>query len=234
MANVTVPYSGYGAAHFEKLDNWLNDFLLAGSDPEMFTFPMVLEENIAFQRFQVVGKNVRGRLEPVVVTVVDHYSVSGAAIANAGSGGTTGAAVVTGTTGTGTKFQADVTIAGGQITAINDIKVQGDYTALPTNPATEPVTGGGLVGATLNLTMQTVEVPTYSVPPCAITTQSYTSAVGEVTTSQPVFLGGCFNIYALVFDASFTDDNLKLNVFFGAPSPTTIVLKTRPSGAPLT
>lgn len=234
MSNVSIPYPQLGVASFQKMDNWLNTFLLAGSDPDIFTYPLVMEENIAFSQFQVVGRNARNRLEPVVATAVDHYSVSAATIAAAGSGGTDGAAVVTGTTGTGTKFQADITISGGEITAINDIKVQGDYTVAPTNAAAEPVTGGGLTGAELNLTVNTVEVAAYSVPPCGITTQAYTTAVGEVMTSQPIYMAGCFNVDALVFDASFTDDTLKLNTFFGAPTPTSIVLKTRPSGAPLT
>lgn len=77
--------------------------------------------------------------------------VANPTIAAAGSGGTNGAAVVTGTTGTGTKFQANVTIAGGAITAVNSVAVAGAYTAMPTTLAAEPVTGAGLTGATLNL-----------------------------------------------------------------------------------
>ncbi len=72
---------------------------------------------------------------------------------NAGTGGTNGTATVAGTTGTGTKFQASVTIASGAISAINSITVPGLYTVSPTNPYSEPVTGGGLTGAILNLTM---------------------------------------------------------------------------------
>jgi hypothetical protein len=81
------------------------------------------------------------------------YYVSAASINNPGSGGTNGVQTVTGTTGTGTKFTASVTIAGGVITAINSITLQGNYSALPTNSYAEPVTGGGLTGATLTLIM---------------------------------------------------------------------------------
>lgn len=80
------------------------------------------------------------------------YFLQAAAINNAGSGGTNGTQTVTGTTGTGTKFQASVTIAGGIITVINSVTVAGNYTVLPTLVG-EPVTGASLTGATLNLAM---------------------------------------------------------------------------------
>lgn len=81
------------------------------------------------------------------------YNVQSATVAAGGSGGTNGTQTVTGTTGTGTKFQASVTIAGGAITAILSITVAGAYTVLPTNLSAEPVTGASLTGATLALAM---------------------------------------------------------------------------------
>jgi hypothetical protein len=113
------------------------------------------------------GPNVIGGVFQAPVTESDYSgSINGtvisATIASAGTGGTTGTSTVTGTTGTGTLFQASVTISGGAITGINGITVGGVYTATPTNPAAEPVTGGGLVGATLNLTMQ--GLPTQVMP----------------------------------------------------------------------
>lgn len=84
------------------------------------------------------------------------YFVQNAAVTAGGSGGTNGAATVTGTTGTGTKFQASVTISGGAITAVNSISVQGAYTALPSNLNAEPVTGASLAGATLSLAMSSL------------------------------------------------------------------------------
>jgi hypothetical protein len=88
-----------------------------------------------------------------VCTVTTNGSVASATITAPGSGGTNGTQTVTGTTGTGTKFQASVTVAGGAITAIIAITVAGNYTANPTNPAAEPVTGASLTGAQLNLTI---------------------------------------------------------------------------------
>jgi hypothetical protein len=81
------------------------------------------------------------------------YSVQNAAVNAGGSGGTNGTQTVTGTTGTGTKFQASVTVSGGAITAVLSITVAGSYSALPTNLNAEPVTGASLSGATLSLAM---------------------------------------------------------------------------------
>lgn len=84
------------------------------------------------------------------VTVATTKVVS-ATIASPGSAGVNGTAIVTGTTGTGTKFQAAVTIAGGAISEITSISVGGSYTVNPTLLTAEPVTGGSLTGATLNI-----------------------------------------------------------------------------------
>ena len=78
------------------------------------------------------------------------YAVQSASINAPGTGGTSGTQTVTGTTGTGTKFQASVTVSGGGITAVLSISVAGSYTVLPTLIG-EPVTGASLSGATLNL-----------------------------------------------------------------------------------
>jgi hypothetical protein len=89
---------------------------------------------------------------------VTSTQVLSAAITAGGSGGTNGTQTVTGTTGTGTRFQASVTVAGGAITAIGSITVPGNYTAAPTNLNAEPVTGAGLTGATLAIGMGALAV----------------------------------------------------------------------------
>lgn len=81
------------------------------------------------------------------------YAVQSASINTAGSGGVNGAQLVTGTTGTGTKFQASVTVTGGAITAVLTIAVAGAYSVLPSVPTNEPVTGAGLTSASLSLVM---------------------------------------------------------------------------------
>lgn len=76
------------------------------------------------------------------------------AVVNAGgSGGSNGAVTITGTTGTGTKFQATGTISGGALTGALTVTVVGDYSVNPTSLAAEPVTGGSLAGATVTLVM---------------------------------------------------------------------------------
>lgn len=77
--------------------------------------------------------------------------VANPTITAGGSGGTNGAVTLTGTTGTGTKFQLTGTIAGGVLTAITGISVAGAYNAMPSSLTAEPVTGGSLTGATVNL-----------------------------------------------------------------------------------
>lgn len=80
--------------------------------------------------------------------------VVSATVAAAGSGGTPGTQTVTGTTGTGTKFQASVTVdGGGAISAVLSITVAGSYTVNPTAITQEPVTGASLAGAKLSVVM---------------------------------------------------------------------------------
>src|SRR5574337_220917 len=83
-----------------------------------------------------------------VVRIATAKVVSVAAIENAGSGGTPGAAVLTGTTGTGTKVQLNVTIGGlGQLVSINSIAVAGSYSVDPYTAIygfeTDQLSGGG-------------------------------------------------------------------------------------------
>lgn len=76
-----------------------------------------------------------------------------ASIVNAGTGGTSGTVTLTGTTGTGTPFQVTGVIGpNGNLISVGAVTVTGPYTVLPTDINNEPVTGGGLVGATLALT----------------------------------------------------------------------------------
>ena len=139
--------------------------------------------------------------------VVATTKVIAAAVQTGGTGGANGAQTVTGTTGTGTPFQASVTVSGGAITAVNSITVAGSYTANPTIYTNtyyvgvwpyghyqtdryyiEPVTGAGLVGAKLYIQMgvATVNVSlggVYSKNPIAgAFTQALTSGGGTGAT----------------------------------------------------
>lgn len=85
---------------------------------------------------------------------ITHTQLASATITAGGTGGTPGAVVLTGTTGTGTKFQIAGTISGGGVlTSLGAISVVGDYTVNPSVLTAEPVTGGALTGCTLNVKM---------------------------------------------------------------------------------
>ena len=89
---------------------------------------------------------------PAVVTVATTEVVGTPIIHNNGSGGTPGNQILTGTTGTGRKFQLNVTISGGgNLSSINSVADPGSYTANPTSLFGEPLTGAGLVGASVDL-----------------------------------------------------------------------------------
>lgn len=121
-----------------------------------------------------------------VLTVATTKVVS-ATVQAGGTGGTNGTQTVTGTTGTGTHFQASVTVALGAITAVLSITVAGSYTVNPTSIAAEPVTGAGLTGAALTVVMgvntATVSTPgSYTVLPSSPVAQASTSGSGTGAT----------------------------------------------------
>ena len=74
-------------------------------------------------------------------------------IVAAGSGGTNGPVVIAGTTGSGSLVRLNGTISGGALVSLDSVNAYGVYATNPTNLASEPVTGGGLVGAAISLTM---------------------------------------------------------------------------------
>ncbi|HQT65344.1 MAG TPA: hypothetical protein PLO16_12610 [Acidocella sp.] len=155
-----------------------------------------------------------------------------------GSGGTNGTQTVTGTTGTGTRFQAIVTVSGGTITQVNSISIAGAYTVNPTNPANEPITGGGLTGAALGLSMGvgtfTITAPGVFTanPSGAGFSQGSTSGTGTGAT----FSNAVFAPYATTFQSvgnysvypsnpvsqsatSGTGVGAKFNLTFGTTEP---------------
>lgn len=87
------------------------------------------------------------------ILAVQSTQVIAATVVSGGTSGTDGSVTITGTTGTGTKFQATGTISGGALTGALTVVTNGSYTVNPTNLTAEPVTGGGLAGATVSLSM---------------------------------------------------------------------------------
>lgn len=128
---------------------------------------------------------------PVSLTLLTTKVSALPGITNAGTGGTPGTATVTGTTGTGTKFQATVTISpGGIITSVDSLILPGSYTVNPASLTNAPVTGGGLTGAQLSILMG---VNTFTItnpgvftnnPFAGQFTQNTTSGIGVGATFQ--------------------------------------------------
>lgn len=129
------------------------------------------------------------------VVVVSTTRVVSATVAAGGSGGTDGTQTVTGTTGTGTPFQASVTVSGGAITAVLSITVPGSYTVNPTSLSNEPVTGASLSGAQLAVVMgvDTIAITNAGVftanPSGGALTQASSSGSGTGATFQQAILG---------------------------------------------
>ncbi len=129
-----------------------------------------------------------GTFSAAAVLTVATTEVVSATVAAGGASGTPGTQTVTGTTGTGTKFQASVTVdGGGAISAVLSITVAGSYTVNPTDIAVEPVTGAGLVGAQLAVVMgvdtATVTTPgVYTVLPSNPVSQGSSSGSGTGAT----------------------------------------------------
>jgi hypothetical protein len=124
---------------------------------------------------------------PVIPAIVTVFTTRAddITLVNPGSGGTPGTHTITGTTGAGTPFTANVVInASGHISSIIGFLNNGAYTTNPTNPSLEPVTGAGLTGAIVSVTMG---VGTFAVtlqgiytgnPPGGTFTQASTSGTG--------------------------------------------------------
>lgn len=177
------------------------------------------------------------QISPSIVTVTSTQVVS-ATIASAGTGGMDGTQIVTGTTGTGTLFQASVTVEGGVIINVDTIVVRGNYTVNPTVPSNEPVTGGGLTGAALNLQIgilafSITTAGTFSANPTGNTfTQASTSGAGLGATFQFGLFGpltvsfsdpGNYTVFPTnpVNQASTTGEGLgvQFNVSSGSSAP---------------
>lgn len=87
------------------------------------------------------------------IGIVATQVISATVAAGGGSCANGASQTVTGTTGTGTKFQALVTVSGNAIIAVNSISVAGVYTVNPTVLTAEPVTGVSCSGSQLSVVM---------------------------------------------------------------------------------
>lgn len=128
-----------------------NDNYVAGSTSQLATLALNAAGTNNYAPNDTINLTGGTQTTPAQLIVATTQVVS-ATVAAGGTGGTPGTQTVTGTTGTGTKFQASVTVSGGgAITAVLSITVAGSYTVNPTSPTVEPVTGASLTGAQLNV-----------------------------------------------------------------------------------
>jgi hypothetical protein len=163
------------------------------------------------------------------VTVATTKVVS--AVANAaGSGGTNGQCIVTGTTGSFRKVRVNVTINGGAISAVGAIWDPGAYSTNPTNLTAEPVTGCGLSSATLTLKMGVstsvlTQPGSYSSMPSNPVAQGSTSGSGTgatfTATSNPggTYVYGTDNTNAIGSAVAVVNARASLKGQFSSVAP---------------
>ncbi len=127
---------------------------------------------------------------------VTHTKAVSATVVSGGTGGTPGAVTLTGTTGTGTKFQCTGTInGGGVLTGALVVSVAGDYTVNPTSIAVEPCTATASLTGTITVAVVmgalTIAVNTAGVYTAVATTatQFGTTGVGTGLTLNTITFG---------------------------------------------
>ena len=128
------------------------------------------------------------------VLTVETTQVVSASLVSGGSGGPNGAHVVTGTTGTGVKFQISVGIVSGTITEVFGITLPGQYSVNPSNPNVEPVSLPGLTGASfdIKLGISTFEISTPGVFTANASGGTFTQASSSGTGTGATFQNAVF------------------------------------------
>lgn len=252
MATVTPPYADPGRASFEVMDDYAQNFLLAGSHPELK--PAVskpLPNNVSYAQFLVVGKNAAGQLVPA--TEGSNPAAATGAITFSGVGTAADTVTIGGVVYTlvaAADADYEVTIGGSAAATAANLAAVINGTDPNTTPA-HPDVSASVVGAVVTLTARqpglvgnsvtTVESGTGASFAAATLTGgadqggvqaigvlAHAAALGASGTGTGTFwYSGCFNIDALVWDASFDSDAKKLAAFEGAPTPTTIIAAKR-------
>lgn len=152
-----------------------------------------------------------GTFTTAATATVTHTKVVSATVAAGGTGnlGNGAGVIVEGTTGTGTKFRASVTIATNAIASVQSITIVGNYTVNPTDTSAEPVTyisgassGTTLTGAQLTIVMGALTVVktkggTYSVAPTNPITTTGSSGTNPTLTGtfETGTVTGCQILY---------------------------------------
>lgn len=188
----------------------------------------------------VLDATGNGVTTSAVLAVATTQLIGTPTIATAGAfTGTTGTYNVQGTTGAGTKFYVSCTLTNGSgITAVLGIVNGGAYTTNPTSLTAEPVSFGGLTGATLgglamgigalNVTSGGAYAPTTATQVATITATAAplsTSGAGSLTgvTIAPAFNGVATQVAAAnasrrsIFLQNISASNLGYSFFSTTP-----------------
>jgi hypothetical protein len=250
MATFAPPYADPGRASFEVLDTYIQNNLLAGNHPELKqAYSFALPNSVSYEQFSVVGLNATGKL--VMATEgVDPAAATGAlTFSNTGTANdtiTVGQVVYT--LVAAADEEGEVTIGGSAAlsAAAFAAAINGDA-----NNAPHPDVSATVASAVVTLTARqigslgnqiaTTESGTHTSFAAATLTggrdQGGVKAIGVLAhaaslgasgagTGQ-VWYSGCFDMDALVWDASFDTDAKKEAAFRGSPTPTTIIVAKR-------
>lgn len=252
MATVTPPYADPGLASFEVMDTYQQTFLLGGNHPELKpAVSKAIPNSVSYAQFLVVGKNAAGQLVPAtegsnpaaatgvltfsaVGTAADTITVGGVvytlvAAADAPYEVTIGAsatataanlvAVINGTDANDTPAHPDVSAS----SAAAVLTLSARQAGLLGNSVTTTEAGTGASFGAATLTGGAAQGGVQ-----AIGVLAHAASLGASGTGTGTFwYSGCFNIDALIWDASFDTDAKKLAAFEGAPTPTTIIAAKR-------
>lgn len=120
--------------------------------------------------------------------------------------------LVTGTTGTGTKFVVSVRVSGGGIAEVLKITTRGIYTVNPTSLTAEPVTGSSLTGAQLNISMGALTTP--------VATAGSLTEVPTTPTSTTATGGGTGATLFILYQNSVGTINLSDSLYDDGTPPT--------------
>ncbi len=260
MANITPPYADPGRASFEELDTYLQNYLLAGSHPEMApAYPFKLPYDANYAQFTVLGLNASDELVPAtygaapsaatgtltfsgVGTAADTITIGNrvytlvAALtaanqvligANVTASAANLAAAINGAAGEGTTYGTG-TAPNAQVSATSSAGVV-TITARETgDDGNEIATTESGSGTAFGATTLTGGKDSSGVRAIGVLAHAASRGASPAAAANGiVWYSGNFNMDALVWDESFDTDAKKASAFFGAPTPTNIIIGKR-------
>jgi hypothetical protein len=257
MPDVIPPYADPGLASFETLDTYKQNYLLAGSHPEVVTaIGLPMANNTSFEQFSVVGIDASGKV--ALATYVAAAAATGVlTFSGTGSGDET--VVIGGVTYTlkadpSAAYEVDIgaDAAGSAANLAAAINASGTAgTTYGSGTLAHPEVTASVDGAAVTVTARN---PGAAANFIATTETSAEASWGSATLTGGLDKGGVraryvlahaaslgasgsgnaqgwyqgnFNQDALVWDASFDSDAKKQAAFNGAPTPTAILINKR-------